>query len=213
MAITGIEMSFLKSRVARRVFGLFVFCALIPLLALSGFSFLFVSSELEDQANRRLRQPCKAKGFEIYEHLLFLETELKMIASDLQEGIPESITLVPYASDKGAGSRFRSLVLVERDGSIRNIMGGIRPVPQPTEPERTHLETGNTLVMTRPDAPFDAVYMARLSDPEVPSSPLLLAEVNPVYLWGVGSEGSLRPEVEMLIQDRSNRVLISSLPV
>ncbi|MCF8062591.1 MAG: HAMP domain-containing histidine kinase, partial [Deltaproteobacteria bacterium] len=36
---------------------------------------------------------------------------------------------------------------------------------------------------------------------------------NPVYLWGVGSEGSLRPEVEMLIQDRSNRVLISSLPV
>ena len=213
MRIANVEISFLKSRVARRMFGLFVFCALLPLLALSGFTFLFVSEELEEQANLRLRQTCKAKGFEIYEHLLFLETELRMIASDLKEGIPERITLVPYASDKGAGSRIRSLALVRPDGSIRDLVGGISSPPQPTAGERAHLEAGNTLVMSRPETPHHAVFMARLVDPELPATPILLAEINPVYLWGIGSEGSLPPEIEMVIHNPQHQVLISSLPV
>jgi signal transduction histidine kinase len=213
MRIANVEISFLKSRVARRMFGLFVFCALLPLLILSGFTFLFVSDELEEQAERRLRQTCKAKGFEIYEHLLFLETELKMIASDLKKGVPQPVRLVPYASDKGAGSRIRNLVLVRPDGSVRNLLGSIRPIPQQTGPERAHLAAGNTLVMTRPETPHHAVLMARRIDHESPSSPMLLAEVNPVYLWGIGSEGSLPRDTEIVIHNPQSEVLISSLPV
>ena len=213
LRIANVEISFLRSRVARRMFGLFVFCALLPLLVLSGFTFLFVSAELEEQANRRLKQTCKAKGFEVYEHLLFLETELRMIAADLREGVPERITLVPYASDKGAGSRIRNLALVGPDGSLRNLVGDIPSAPQPTEPERDHLAAGNTLLVTRPEKPHHAVFMARLVDPELPSTPILLAEINPVYLWGIGGEGSLPPETEMVIHNPRNQVLVSSLPV
>ena len=213
MRIANVEISFLRSRVARRMFGLFVFCALLPLLVLSGFTFLFVSAELEEQANRRLKQTCKAKGFEVYEHLLFLETELRMIAADLREGVPERITLVPYASDKGAGSRIRNLALVGPDGSLRNLVGDIPSAPQPTEPERDHLAAGNTLLVTRPEKPHHAVFMARLVDPELPSTRILLAEINPVYLWGIGGESSLPPETEMVIHNPRNQVLVSSLPV
>jgi len=213
MRIANVEISFLRSRVARRMFGLFVFCALLPLLVLAGFTFLFVSAELEEQANRRLKQTCKAKGFEVYEHLLFLETELRMIAADLREGLPERFTLVPYASDKGAGSRIRNLALVGPDGSLRNLVGDIPSAPQPTEPERDHLAAGNTLLVTRPEKPHHAVFMARLVDPELPSTPILLAEINPVYLWGIGGEGSLPPETEMVIHNPRNQVLVSSLPV
>ncbi len=213
MRIAHVEISFLRSRVARRMFGLFVFCALLPLLILSGFTFLFVSQELEEQANLRLRQTCKAKGFEIYEHLLFLETELRMIAADLREGVPGRITLVPYASDKGAGSRIRNLALVGPDGSLRNLVGDMSSAPQPTGPERDHLAAGNTLLVTRPEKPHHAVFMARLVDPGRPSTPILLAEINPVYLWGIGGEGSLPPETEMVIHNPRNQVLVSSLPV
>lgn len=205
-------MSFLKSRVARRIFGLFVLCAILPLLALSGFSFVFVSSELEQQSRQRLRQICKNKGFEVLEHLLFLETEMNMIVSGLREGIRDEITLVPYASDKGADSRFLTLSRVEHDGSVTEILGDLMSVPPIVQPERAHLEEGNTLVMTRPGTPHHTVYMARLIDSEDDASSMLLAEVNPVYLWGVGSEGSLPPEVEMVVSDHENQVLISSLP-
>ncbi|MFO7785881.1 MAG: hypothetical protein R6V25_14730, partial [Desulfatiglandales bacterium] len=208
-------MSFLKSRVARRVFGVFVFCALLPLLMLSGFSFIFVGGELEQQSKQKLRQVSKAKGYEIYEHLLFLETEMDMIASDLsvREGVPDKITLVPYASDKGAGSRFLALSRVEHDGTVTKILGDPRPPPQMLRPEElAHMEAGHTLVMTRPETPFHAVHMARLIDPEAQASPVLLAEVNPIYLWGIGWENTLPPGVEMVISDQENQVLISSLP-
>ncbi|MFO7785522.1 MAG: HAMP domain-containing sensor histidine kinase [Desulfatiglandales bacterium] len=211
MNLSRIEISFLKSRVARRVFGLFVFCALLPLLVLSAFSFVFVSGELEQQSRQRLRQVCKAKGFEVYENLLFLETEMNMISSALKQGTPNKITLVPYASDKGAGSRFLTLTKVEADGTVTGILGDPRPLPQMLQPERAHLEEGHTLVMTRPETPHHSVYMAMLIDPEDCASPTLLAEVNPVYLWDVGSESTLPPEVEMVISDRENQVLISSL--
>ncbi len=212
MRLSRIEMSFLKSRVARRVFGLFVLCALLPLLMISGFSFLFVSGELEQQSRQRLRQMCKTKGFEIYEHLLFLETEMNMIASELRESTPGEVTLVPYASNKGAGSRFLALSRVENDGTVTEIMGDPGPPPQVLHPEQAHLEEGHTLVMTRAEEPHHIVYMARLIDPESQASPLLLAEINPVYLWGVESEGTLPPEVEMVISNHENQALISSLP-
>lgn len=212
MRLAKIEMSFLKSRVARRVFSLFVFCALLPLIALSGFSFFFMSGELEEQAVRRLRQTCKAKGFEIYEHLLFLETEMKMIASNLKNGGAGTVTFVPYASDKGAGSRFLGLLVLKRDGSITKIRGDMEPVPQIGDEEKAHLEAGRTLIVTRPKDPLHTVYMARRMDPKDLASPLLLAEVNPIYLWGVGSEGSLSPEVDLVVHNREHQVLITSLP-
>lgn len=211
MKLASIEISFLKSRVARRVFVLFVFCALLPLLMLSGFAFLFVSGELEQQSRRKLRQICKAKGFEIYEHLLFLETEMNMIASEIRKGPPGKITLVPYASDKGAGTRFLNVMQLDEDGAVKHILGDAKLPPEMLQPERVHLESGRTLVMTRSGIPHHAVYMARLVDPESHASPILMAEVNPVYLWGVGSEGSLPPEVEMVVMDSDERVLISSL--
>ena len=195
MPFGPIEISFLKSQVARRIFGLFVFCALIPLLVLSGFTFLFTSSELEAQAVRRLKQTCKGKGFEVYEHLLFLETEMRMIGSRIAQGERlDSIPFVPYASDKGSGKRFLYLALKEIGDFSRPSRGKLPAVPQLDSRERAHLDSGGTLVLTPGQEPRPPLLMARRVHPGDPVSPLLVAEINPVYLWGVGSEGSLQPQ-------------------
>jgi len=213
MPLGPIKTSFLKSRVARRIFGLFVLCALIPLLVLAGFTFLLTSDELETQAVRRLKQTCKAKGFEIYEHLLFLETEMRMIGARVDQGEPlESISFVPYASDKGSGNRFLNLTLVENKDFVNPGKGNLAAVPALESRERTHLDSGGTLVLTPGEEPRPPVLMVHRIHSDDPASLLLVAEINPVYLWGVGSEGSLQPEVDMIILDRGNRVLISSLP-
>ncbi len=181
MALGRIEMAFLKSRVARRIFGLFVFCAVIPLLMLSGLTFLFTGGELEKQAVQRLKRTCKAKGFEIYEHLLFLETERRMIASRIERGEPlKAISFVPYASDKGAGTRFLRMALARGTEPFTLLAGDPLPIPEPGSMDTAHLKHGHVLVMTPPgEAPY-SVLMVLLIRPEDPESPVLFAEINPI---------------------------------
>ncbi len=65
-----IERSFLSSRVARRIFFLFILCALLPVGALSLVSFSDVTGQLTQQAERRVRQESKAMGMAVYQRLL-----------------------------------------------------------------------------------------------------------------------------------------------
>ena len=84
-----IDTTVLHSKVARRVFGLFVFCALLPLSVLALFSVSSVTAELGRQASQRLHQACKATGMTIVQRILFVETDLKMIISNLESGPPQ----------------------------------------------------------------------------------------------------------------------------
>jgi len=136
-----------------------------------------------------------------------------MIASRIERGEPlEAISFVPYASDKGAGTRFLRLALAQGTEPFTLLAGDPFPIPEPEIMDTAHLKHGHALVMTPPgEAPY-SVLMVLLIRPDDPESPVLFAEINPVYLWGVGSEGSLRPEVDMIIRDRDRRILLSSIP-
>jgi nitrogen fixation/metabolism regulation signal transduction histidine kinase len=68
-----IELTFLKSRVARRIFALFIFCALVPILALAIISFIQVREQLHSQSQRRLSRSSKALGMSIIERLSYLQ--------------------------------------------------------------------------------------------------------------------------------------------
>ena len=61
---------FLRSRVARRIFLLFVLCALLPVSLLAVLSFSHVTKQLHRQALRRLHHECKAAGLTIIERPL-----------------------------------------------------------------------------------------------------------------------------------------------
>src|SRR3990172_4126864 len=96
-----IDRTFLLSRVARRIFFLFVLCALVPISALAILSFRQVTAQLHQQSQTRLRQATKAEGAAIYERLLFLEGEMKLIGIDSNSG---SI-LIPQRQSEGLGTK------------------------------------------------------------------------------------------------------------
>src|SRR3970040_1075235 len=81
-----LEWTFLRSKVARRIFLLFVLCALLPIAALAIVSFGHVTQELNRQSQKRLHQGSKAVALGIYERLLFLEGEMRIVASTLTPG-------------------------------------------------------------------------------------------------------------------------------
>ncbi len=57
-----IETTFLRSKVAHRIFFLFVLCALIPIITLSIVSYTQVSKQLKDQGFNRLKNSAKVRN-------------------------------------------------------------------------------------------------------------------------------------------------------
>ena len=64
----------LRSKVARRMFLLFVLCALLPLVVLALVSFFEVRTHLDSLSERRLHQASKSAGMTVVERMSFLET-------------------------------------------------------------------------------------------------------------------------------------------
>jgi len=69
-----LDSTFLRSKVGRRIFVLFVVCALLPIAALAIISFSQVTKQLQQQSLTRLQQASEALGMSTIERLTLLET-------------------------------------------------------------------------------------------------------------------------------------------
>jgi HD-GYP domain-containing protein (c-di-GMP phosphodiesterase class II)/HAMP domain-containing protein len=70
----------LQSRVSRRMFGVFVVCSLLPVLAFSLYAYTHVLNQLEADAAAALGQGAKSAGMSIFERLSIADTQLRMNA-------------------------------------------------------------------------------------------------------------------------------------
>jgi HD-GYP domain-containing protein (c-di-GMP phosphodiesterase class II)/HAMP domain-containing protein len=203
--------AFFRSKVARRIFLLFVLCALIPLSVLAYFSFSQVTRSLYTQANVGLYQASKASGMTTFERLQFLETELDMINTMLVKGTKDLMVHSVPGLEERLKSRFKGLVLRTGNGRIKSIFGSILVLPQLTREEQDHIYSGKALVLTRLTAARSAsIYMVKALDPLRPSRALFFGEISPEYIWG--GEGFVSPLTELFMLDQSGNVLFSSFP-
>ena len=74
------DFSFIKRKVARRIFIQFVSCALVPITVLAIVSFFQVRVELEKQGQTRLHEAARSQSDSVYERLLNLENDLKILS-------------------------------------------------------------------------------------------------------------------------------------
>ncbi len=202
------QHSFLRSKVARRIFFLFVICALIPLSALAYLSFSRVTDELYLQAESRLHQACKASGMSIMEHLSFLEDDLELISSTIHKG--ETVFQESHGKKffESLRERFKNLALIT-DGQLSPVFGKAQNFPELRKDEWEHVRSGKTLCATspRPGGPA-ALFMVKAVGHKS-SQALLFGEINPEYLW---NEGSLSPATKLLVLDASHNLIFSSSP-
>jgi len=208
-----LEWTFLRSKVARRIFLLFVLCALLPIAALAIVSFGQVTQELNRQSQKRLHQGSKAVALGIYERLLFLEGEMRIVASTLAT---RTGTSPPKGSDvfsEGSPERFASLTFISGGGRRNDLFGRMGDPPELTVAEKQHMTAGKTVVASRfgSDVP-PRMFMTMALDPQHPTRGTLLGEINTTYLWGIGDENALPPNTELCILDHSLIFLVCSLP-
>lgn len=200
----SLDQGFLRSKVAQRIFTLFVVCALLPIGALAVFSFGQVTRQLRRQNEERLHESNKAMTMSVFERLLLLDAELGLLMESADQDPRE---LEPTMA-RALANRFSTLWLATPGEGARPLLGDGDPPPAPDPEQWEQLEAGGGVVMTGDGDP-PTVWLARAST--FGDRRLLAGAVEPGYLWHGGLEDVLPAFHEILILDENDRVLHTSL--
>jgi signal transduction histidine kinase len=193
-----LDKAFLTSKVAQRIFLLFLLCALLPLVILATVTSRAVDSTLSEQAIKRLNQNCKVKGLEIYNNLRTLEAELKLFASN-----PNS-----FGKEKSEG--FRNLGVFPQVPKKAYPREGSPDEPRLTPDELSHMKTGRSLLLIQQhqdDHP--KICMASLMQTGPSQESLIVGEVEPNYVWGMEKEDDLVSDMPILVLGPRGEILLS----
>jgi signal transduction histidine kinase len=204
---------FLRSRVARRVFLLFIICALLPSGTLAVISFGHVTHQLYEQSQKRVRQASKAIGMAIYERLLLLEAEMGVIASTFKTDTAGPARMSVQNSGSDLERRFTSLAVIADKASPVRLLGDLEGAPKLSADQMQHIRSGKTLVVTDPRSDSGSrLFMIRALDLHYPGRGVLVAEINGTHLWGIGDEVTLPPMTDLCVLEESRIPLVCSFP-
>jgi putative nucleotidyltransferase with HDIG domain len=207
--------SVFQSKVAQRIFVLFICCAMFPLGVMALLSFNQVSNQLKEQSVEQLRKAAKAHGVSIFERLLLSETDLHLMASVILQNAKEGkVTALSEKSDNALVQRFKFVGLITPQGDIIPVYGNLNVPPEVQKPAVTQNDDKITAIFVQHTADSPArVFMTIPLNPGSTESKRLLGEIDTVYLWGIGHENVLPPMTDLCIIDPYRKVLVSSFPV
>jgi HAMP domain-containing protein len=210
-----IEKKFLTSKVGRRIMGLFVFCALVPISALAIVSFTRVSGELDKQNERQLHQSCKALVMSILERMNILQNEVKALCANPILSANAFTRNQSEEYGKDLKNRFKGLAFITHSGELFSRFGQIHKPPALSPEEMQHLRSGRTLVLTHTGVDTRSkMHMMRLINPLDRTQGILYGEINTFYLWLLNQkpEDVLPYKTELFVLDNRNQVIYSTIP-
>ena len=209
-----LDLSFIKRKVARRIFVQFVLCALVPILAVAVVSFFQVRSELERQGQNRLHEATRSLGLSVYDRLGNVENDLKVLSLELRPRAGDRVREIGQKYVEHLRRPFKSLALVAENGKAASFLGAIPPLPEQTDSQRQHLSSGMGLVFVSYEKDgSNHIGMMRLIDAQNPDRGLLVGEINSKYLWGLDEDNTLPAMTELSVMDGEGRVFFSTIPV
>ncbi|HXZ29175.1 MAG TPA: HD domain-containing phosphohydrolase [Terriglobales bacterium] len=195
-----VDIAFLRSKVARRVFLLFVVCAMLPILALALISFRQVTEQLREQSRKQLQQESKTQGMNLFERLRNADAEMRLLAANPDSPRGETVGIPTEQLQE----HFLSLARVDPKGAVEAVLGKPR-MPEIPAGERERA-AGRPLILTQPAATpgTSRVWIVRELAPGGSTAPVLVGEVNPDYLWGAENLGS---NLQLCVLDQTGSVL------
>ena len=208
--------SFFRSKVAQRIFFLFILCALLPVFVLSVLSYTQVSSQLKRQSLDRLQNSAKAHGMSIYERFLFFETNLKLIVSGNLNSESNQLDIHrAMAVNQNIFQQFKAVGVITASGQLtllhnefKNVPGAMinkALTPGPYKP--SHFFTP-ALENTAPGR----VFMMIKLNPGATNSETLVGEIKSTVLWGIGYENILPPMTDLCVIDQFRNIMVTSFP-
>jgi putative nucleotidyltransferase with HDIG domain len=200
-----LERTFLFSKLARRIFWLFVLCALIPIAVLSAVSVSNVTTQLNEQSHRLLRQASRETAMNIIEHLTFLEADMRLIGSTLEPGAHLDLASPPAGIPTKLEDRFKGLEIVTDKGARQVVYGKVAVPLEFSEEERKFLHSGKSLLSTRScSSPAPCVFLSQELSRPGSGGGILVAQVDLAHLWDADN---LPPFMNVCVLDETGRAL------
>ncbi len=188
--------AFLKTRIARRVFGLFLLCAVVPTALIATASYWMVTRELKAQARTQVAQAAKVSGTLVLARLHEAERALDELAGELAR----DSTFAPESNAK-LTDLFHSLSLGSSAHGPRLLYGpGIIVSVPADDASRRQLDAGRAVLVVQPGTPAARIVLIRRMGPESGGGPLLAGEITAEHLWGdEGSEPLVPPDTDFCV--------------
>lgn len=202
-----LEVKSFRTKVARRIFTLFIICAILPISTLALVSFGHVKRQLTEQSHRRLRQESKSMAVSIYERLFIIRSEMRVVASNFRSSFENAIRIQPGVLPENLIGRFSGLAHITNKG-YTPLLGEIKDPPELTPAEKRHIFSDEALLrikVTQDSMP--PIFMCVALDPEHPERGILLGKINNSYLWEAADRRP--PLTELCVLDRSHNILFS----
>ncbi len=203
-----IELRSFRTMVARRIFVLFVLCALLPISALAVVSYLHVRAQLLEQARSRLRQESKIIAFSFYERLSILQSETRIAAASIASSGRETPLGALKGIEDGLKERFHAAALIGRDGRVTPVFGNILDFSEITPAERDHLESGKVLLRCRKPRLGSETRVFMATSLVSGGQGIFVGEIKASYLWEAVE--ARRMQTEICILDRRDGTAFAS---
>ncbi len=200
----------LKSKLGKRIVLLFLVCALVPISALGGISFMQVRSQLNAQTERWLHQETKSRGMAILERLSLIKAEIfsfRRIILDHLEGKPNP---GPISLARAPGNHFDGVALA-RKSEFFSIQGKAEPPTLVTQAQREHLAHGKAAIISqRKVGGGSRSYLVVALDPSDPAAGLIWGEMNIPFLLSQNEVDTLPAMTELMLLDQEGQVLYAT---
>lgn len=211
-------LSLFKSRVAKRIFFLFLVCAMLPITVFSYLSFSQVSTQLQDQSMRRIQNNTKSYGLILFERFVFLDLELDMFGSTAMISAKEKKelkTVIPIDNhiEKRKG-HLNAVAFVTETGGILNLSGKMDGLPENLMKMSVDSITSRTRIYFEPGIDkVVRVFLTKKAFDAHGKPGILVGEADIFKLWGIGYDNILPPLTESCILDHNRNVLFSSFQI
>jgi diguanylate cyclase (GGDEF)-like protein len=190
---------FLHSKVARRVFMLFLLSALVPAVLLAVLAYGHMRTVDQEHVHRQLALEGGNFASGLYERMLGAHFMLRVQAAGVRQGNPI------LKGDEGLARRVFQQIDTPSEIPAD---GAEAAIPQPVL--RAHLARGESVLLVHRETSPARVLLAAAIDPARPVAGVLLAELAPGHLWGDPED--LAFGTQACVLDVKGRVLYCSDP-
>lgn len=203
-----IEGTFLKSKVAKRIFLLFLLSALIPMCILATVGYLQIETYLDQQSQTDLSSTTSRVFRSLVERVHLSRSQLKILANTLESVDGVTFRIRPeWASDE---IPFKSIAYVNKEGRVYSLFGNIG-FPGLEEAEALHFEKNGACLKTVETGPETAALLLFVKpDRNELSDGIIFAELDFKYLLTIDEEGSFSIKQKIAVVDENWRFLYSS---
>jgi signal transduction histidine kinase len=209
--VMKLEIKPFRTKVARRIFVLFILCAIVPVTALALVSYMTVRKQLLEQSQIRLRQECKDAAVSLYQRLWLIRSELNIVAYNLRPQASAPQGGLSENSTESLKERFNGVILIRGADGVLPILGNVQDPPALSPAEKRHIQDDKALLSCRrgPDSAA-RIFMAVSLDPGQPEAGILLGEIKNAILWEA-SEG-IPSGAEIWVMDRTGYIFFTTAP-